>query len=142
MKIVYQISAGGIVYKNNLWLIGQHSQHKGWVFLKGLIGDKDSSESMEKAAVREVKEEGGIVAKIVNSKPIKTEYQYEFKDTIIKKKVYYYLMEYVSGDPKKHDWEMDQVKFINEKEVKKILTYQSEKTAFEEILKNLQSKKI
>ncbi len=150
MKIIYQISAGGIVFKKlttnhqsptTMWLVGQHSQHKGWVFLKGLIGDKDSSESMEKAAVREVKEEGGIVAKIVNSKPIKTEYQYEFKDTIIKKKVYYYLMEYVSGNPKNHDWEMDKVKFINEKEVKKILTYQSEKIAFEEILKNLQSKK-
>lgn len=137
MKIIYQISAGGIVYKKNLWLVGQHSQHKGWVFLKGLIGDKNSTESMEKAALREVKEEGGIVAKIIDNKPIKTEYQYEFNDTIIKKRVYYYLMEYVSGDPKKHDWEMDQVKFINEKKVKKILTYQSEKEAFTEILKRL-----
>ena len=134
MKIIYQISAGGIVCKNNLWLVGQHSQHKGWVFLKGLIGDKDSTESMETAALREVKEEGGIVAKIINDKPIKTEYQYELNDTIIKKKVYYYLMEYVSGDPKDHDWEMDQVIFINEEKVKKILTYESEKAAFEEIL--------
>ena len=137
MKIIYQISAGGIVRKNSLWLVGQHSQHKGWVFLKGLIGDKDSEESMETAALREVKEEGGIVAKIIDNKPIKTEYQYELNDTIIKKKVYYYLMEYVSGDTKNHDWEMDQVKFINKDAVKKILTYQSEKEAFIEILKRL-----
>jgi len=137
MKIIYQVSAGGIVHKNNLWLVGQHSQHKGWVFLKGLIGDKDSKESMETAAIREVKEEGGITAKIIDNKPIETDYQYEFNDTIIKKKVYYYLMKYVSGETKNHDWEMDQVKFINEKEVKKILTYESEKTAFTEILKRL-----
>ena len=137
MKIIYQISAGGIVHKNDLWLVGQHSQHKGWVFLKGLIGDKDSQESMEKAAIREVKEEGGIVAKIIDHKPIKTQYQYEINDTIIKKKVYYYLMEYVSGSPKDHDWEMSQVKFISEEDVKKILTYQSEKEAFIEILKRL-----
>ena len=88
MKIIYQISAGGVVFKKNLWLVGQHSQHKGWVFLKGLIGDKDSTESMETAAIREVKEEGGIVAKIVDNKPILTEYKYELENTIVKKKVY------------------------------------------------------
>ena len=137
MNVVHQISAGGIVYKKNLWLVGQHSQHKGWVFLKGLVGDKDSTESMEKAAVREVREEGGIVAKIINHNPIETGYKYEFNDTIIKKKVYYYLMEYVSGDTKNHDWEMDKVKFLDEEAVKKILTYESEKTAFLEILKRL-----
>ena len=137
MKIIYQISAGGVVFKKNLWLVGQHSQHKGWVFLKGLIGDKDSTESMETAAIREVKEEGGIVAKIVDNKPILTEYKYELENTIVKKKVYYYLMEYVSGDTKDHDWEMDQVKFINEEEIKNTLTYQSEKEAFIEILKRL-----
>lgn len=137
MKIIYQISAGGIVFKKNLWLVGRHSQHKGWVFLKGLVGDKDSEESMETAALREVKEEGGITAKIINHKPIKTGYEYEFNDTIIKKKVYYFLMEYVSGDTKNHDWEMSQVKFISEKAVKKILTYESEKTAFMEIIKLL-----
>lgn len=137
MKIIYQVSAGGIVRKGDLWLIGQHSQHKGWVFLKGLIGDKDSKESMEKAAIREVKEEGGVVAKIINNKPIETGYQYEFENTVIKKKVYYYLMEYVSGNTKDHDWEMDQVKFVSKKEVEKILTYESEKAAFTEILKRL-----
>jgi len=147
MKIIYQVSAGGIVYKkikdqkskikDVLWLIGQHSQHKGWVFLKGLVGDHEANESMEKAAIREVKEEGGVNAKIIDLKPIETAYQYEFNNTVIKKKVFYYLMEYVSGDTKDHDWEMDQVKFIKEDEVKKILTYESEKSAFIEILKRL-----
>lgn len=152
MKTIYQTSAGGIVFKklplpntypltpnSYLWLICQHSEHKGWVFPKGLVGDKDSTESMETAALREVEEEGGIKAKIVNKKPIETKYEYQWKGILIKKTVFYFLMEYVSGDPKNHDWEMSYAKFVNEKEVKKTLTYQSDKEAFEEILKIIKS---
>jgi hypothetical protein len=46
-------------------------------------------------------------------------------------------MEYVSGDPKNHDWEMMDAKFVSENEVKKILTYKSDKEAFEKILEIL-----
>lgn len=138
MKIVNQVSAGGIVFKKEkekiLWLIAQHSQHKGWVFPKGLVGDKDSNESMEKAALREVEEEGGVRAKIVYLKPVKTFYQYRWQDQLIKKTVYYFLMEYISGDPKNHDWEMADAKFTTEDEVKKTLTYPSDKQAFEKML--------
>ena len=139
MKTIHQTSAGGIVFKNNLWLICQHSEHKGWVFPKGLVGDNDKNESMEKAALREVEEEGGIKAKIINDQPIKTQYSYTWNGDLIKKTVYYFLMEYVSGDPKDHDWEMSEAKFVNEDEVKKTLTYQSDKEAFEEILKIIKS---
>jgi len=144
MKIINQTSAGGIVYKPTtnhqslatyLWLICQHSQHKGWVFPKGLVGDHTPNEKMEEAALREVEEEGGVKAKIVNPTPIKTFYQYQFQGNLIKKTVYYFLMEYISGDPKNHDWEMSEAKFVDEETVKKILTYQSDKQAFQEILK-------
>ena len=137
MKIINQTSAGGIVFKGNLWLICQHSQHKGWVFPKGLVGDDDVNESMEQAALREVEEEGGIKAKIINDQPIKVQYSYQWNNVLVKKTVYYFLMEYVSGDPKNHDWEMSDVKFVNEKEVKKTLTYPSDKEAFVKILQEL-----
>jgi len=141
MKIINQTSSGGIVYKKSekqiLWLICQHSQHKGWVFPKGLVGDKDTNESMEKAALREVEEEGGIKAKIVNEKPIETHYQYRLGGDLIKKTVFYFLMEYLSGDPKNHDWEMMNAKFVTIEEVRKTLTYKSDKEAFEKILKQL-----
>lgn len=141
MKIVFQTSSGGIVYKKEknkiLWLITQHSIHKGWVFPKGLVGDKDLNESMKDAALREVKEEGGIKAKIVSDKPIVTYYQYQWQGELIKKTVYYFLMEYISGDPKNHDCEMMDAKFVNVEEVRKILTYKSDREAFEEILKIL-----
>jgi len=143
MKTINQTSAGGIVFKQisrnkkqetKLWLITQHSQHKGWVFPKGLVGDHDKNESMKTAALREVKEEGGIEAKIVDDKPIVTKYQYRWQGNFIKKTVYYFLMEYVSGDPKDHDWEMMDAKFVTEAEVKKTLTYKSDREAFEKVI--------
>jgi len=154
----HEISAGGIVFKrvkssklkpsqtwskvkSFLWLVCQHSQHKGWVFPKGLVGDIKQGEAMEEAALREVEEEGGVKAKIVAKLTKPVEYFYKFQGQLIKKTVYYYLMEYVSGDPKNHDWEMSEAKFLSEEEVKKILTYQSDKEAFEAALKEFKKLK-
>jgi len=144
MKTINQISAGGIVYKkvkdpgskiyDLKWLICQHSQHKGWVFPKGLVGDEKTDESMEEAAIREVEEEGGVMAKIITNKPIITNYQYEYKNNLIQKTVYYYIMEYISGDPDSHDWEISQAKFITATEIEKILSYNSDKQAFKSAL--------
>ncbi len=149
MKTIHQISAGGIVFKkvyhlsyiiyHLVWLICQHSQHKGWVFPKGFVGDKNKNESNETAALREVEEEGGIKAKIINDQPIKAQYSYQWNNVLVKKTVFYFLMEYVSGDPKNHDWEMSEAKFVTADEVKKTLTYLSDKEAFEEILKIIKS---
>ena len=139
MKHKTEISAGGIVYKKVggeiLWLITQHSQHKGWGFPKGIIGDEDKDETMDVAALREVREEGGVTAKIVNPEHTEGTYRYKFEDTLVDKKVYYFLMEYVSGDPKDHDWEVSEAKFATEHEVRETLTYDTEKKAFEQILK-------
>lgn len=134
-----EISAGGIVFKKErsqtLWLITQHSQNKGWSFPKGLIGDAKKDEPMEEAALREVKEEGGVDAKIIQKLPTPITYQYSFDDVLVNKTVHYFLMEYSSGDPKDHDWEMMDAKFMTEEEIKKTLTHDADKKAFEEALK-------
>lgn len=144
MKIKDEISAGGIVFKkiqsqkskvvSIVWLVCQHSEHKGWVFPKGLIGNLDTTESMENAACRETREEGGVTAHIVFPLVKPMVYFYTFKGKKIKKTVYYYLMEYISGNPKDHDYEMSDAQFMTEGKVKKILTYQSDKKAFEQAL--------
>jgi len=82
----------------------------------------------------EVEEEGGIKAKIANTTPVKVFYSYIWNDIQIDKTVYYYLMTYVSGDPKNHDWEMMDAKFMSEKNVNNILSYPSDKEAFKQIL--------
>lgn len=139
MKSRNETSAGGIVYKKVkgkfLWLTTQHSQHKGWGFPKGLIGDKVRNEPMEEAALREVEEEGGVKAKIIHPKPVEVNYMYRFNEYLVKKTVYYFLMEYVSGDPADHDWEVSDAKFLPQEEIKEILSYKTEKEAFEKILK-------
>lgn len=142
-----EFSAGGIVFKrkrreknakdakNIRWLAIQHSQHKGWVFPKGLIGDTKNGESKEETAVREVKEEGGINTRIIEEVKPPVTYWYVFKKEKIFKTVYFYLMEYLSGDIADHDREVSQTKWLTEGEVKKTLTYKNDKKVFEEALK-------
>jgi len=138
MKLKIETSAGGIVYKkidnNTYWLIVKHSQYKKWTFPKGLIGDKTENEDAKVAALREVEEEGGIKAKIINNDPVIVQYNYRYKEFFIKKTVYYYLMEYISGDAKNHDFEVSEAKFVDEKEVETILGFKSDNEAFIKIL--------
>lgn len=137
MKEINQTSAGGIVYRGSQWLICQHSQHKGWVFPKGFVGDINKGESNEAAALREVEEEGGVKAKIVSPEPVISHYEYKLEDILYKKTVLYFLMEYLSGNPKDHDWEMMDAKFVPEDDVVKILTYPSDVQAFTKIIQRL-----
>ncbi|OGF99459.1 hypothetical protein A2Y99_00330 [Candidatus Gottesmanbacteria bacterium RBG_13_37_7] len=154
-----EFSAGGVVFKkpdcaggqttNNkkqkkeevLWLVAQHSQHKGWVFPKGLIGDHKKGETSEETAVREVEEETGVKGKIILKLEKPATYFYTWKGEKMFKTVYYFLMEYIGGDVKNHDFEMSAVEWLETKEVKKRLTYKSDKLAFEEALRLIDSLK-
>ena len=130
-----QFSAGGIVYKKangkTFILVSQHSQHHGWVFPKGLIGDHIEGEKKEETALREVTEETGAIGKIIRSLTPVT-YWFKLEGELIKKTVYYSLMEYVGGDIKKHDKEMEDVEWLPMDEVEKRLTYKSDKQVWQE----------
>lgn len=130
----FEFSAGGIVYKPETHevLLAQHSGHHGWIFPKGHIGDHGKKESKEEAAIREVIEETGITAKIIQPlSPVV--YWYVREREKIKKTVYYFLMEYVSGDTTKHDHEMENVEWLSLAEVEKRLTYSSDKKVLQEV---------
>lgn len=145
MKI--QFSAGGIVYKNQkskiskqkgetLILVSQHSQHHGWVFPKGLIGDHIEEENKEETALREVKEETGVEGKIIKSlTPV--DYWFVMNNEKIHKTVYYFLMEYAGGDTAKHDHEMENVQWVPIGEVEKKLTYKSDRDVWQKTQKLL-----
>ena len=138
-----EFSSGGIVYKkeNNKikWLVCQHSQHKGWVFPKGLIGDHKDGESTSETALREVREETGITGKIIAKLKEPATYFYSWAGQKRFKTVYYYLMEYIKGDTADHDWEMLQAEWLDESEVEKRLTFKSDKIAFRQAQKMLAS---
>ncbi len=137
----FEFSAGGIVYryqiskiksqkKELLILVAQHSQHHGWVFPKGLI-DSPKKESKEDAALREVEEETGAIGKIL--KPMSpVTYWYVWEKEKIKKTVYYFLMEYVSGDITRHDMEMENVEWVPADNVEKKLTFKADKKVWRE----------
>jgi len=136
--MTFEFSAGGIVFKkeNNkvFILISQHSGHHGWVFPKGRIGDHVENEDKEDTALREVKEETGVNGKILKTlKPVTYWYKWEGKS--IKKTVYYFLMEYVSGDIEDHDWEMENVEWLPIEQVRKRLSYPSDKKVWKEAVK-------
>ncbi len=142
----FEFSAGGIVYKKDpstgsgqekIWiLLAKHSQHKGWVFPKGLI-DRDKKESKEEAAIREVKEETGAVGEIEFAlEPIT--FWYAFGGEKRKKTVYYFVMKYTGGDINDHDFEMEEVKWVESEKVNETLTFKGEKGLFEKALPEIE----
>jgi 8-oxo-dGTP pyrophosphatase MutT (NUDIX family) len=133
-----QFSAGGVVYKKEnsktFILISQHSQHHGWVFPKGLIGDHIEGENKEETALREVKEETGASGKIIKALTPVT-YWFVFEKEKIKKTVYYFLIEYIDGDITQHDNEMENVEWLPIDKVRERLTYKSDQEVWQEAKK-------
>ena len=95
-----------------------------WRLPKGHV---DGEESTEQAAVREVKEEAGIEAKIIKKiETIKYFYRHPEKGDILKF-VTFYLMEYVKDLPEGHDDETSEVAWLSFDEALKTLSFSGEK---------------
>ncbi|TSC87894.1 MAG: 7,8-dihydro-8-oxoguanine triphosphatase [Microgenomates group bacterium Gr01-1014_7] len=119
-----EFSAGGIVFNTaGQVLLTKHSQNKHWSFPKGLL---DLGQTSEQAAVREVREEGGIEAEIVN-KVGYSKYVYTLNGEKIFKVVTYYLMKYLRGDPKDHDWEVEEAGWYDVEAALTKLTFSQDK---------------
>lgn len=126
-----EFSAGGIVFNDKgQVLLTKHSQNHHWSFPKGLI---DPGQTPREAAVREVKEEGGVKAEILD-KVGYSKYIYTLNKEKIFKIVTYFLMKYVSGDPKDHDWEMEEAGWYEPDEALKQLTFSQDKQLLKKAL--------
>lgn len=132
-----EFSAGGIVFKKQddqlLILIIRTSgataeeRNNVWSFPKGHI---DEGESAEIAALREVREESGVDAKIVQSLG-SSQYSFVFNSESITKTVDWYLMEYVSGSIEDHDDEVAEVRWVDLDTAKAQLTFQLDRDNLE-----------
>ena len=129
-----EFSAGGIVFKDGKVLVTQHSQNKHWSFPKGLI---DPGQTPEGAAVREVLEEGGIEAEIVG-KVGYSKYVYKLNNEKIFKVVTYFLMKYLSGDPKNHDWEVSEANWYGIEDALEQLTFSQDRQLLKKALEMIQ----
>lgn len=87
---VREISAGGVVFHGTLVLVVKNGRGE-WVFPKGKV---EEGESLPQCALREVREETGIEARI-SSELGQTHYTYvsEFTGETVDKTVYWFIME-------------------------------------------------
>lgn len=126
-EVKREFSAGGVVFKKakkgNLWLIVNPKDTSRWQFPKGHI---EKGESSELAAIREVREEGGVVANPLRKIDIQ-KYFFVWDGERIFKTVTFFLMEYKSGDPVDHDKEVEESRFVSFEEAFGKLTYDKDK---------------
>jgi 8-oxo-dGTP pyrophosphatase MutT (NUDIX family) len=94
-----------------------------WGLAKGGI---EPEETIEAAAVREVREETGIVAEIESSLG-ETRYFYVWDDVRVRKVVHFFLMRAVSGDTDDHDDEMEDVRWFPLERALKRAAYRGER---------------
>lgn len=132
-SFVREFSAGGVVYKQSLpsrgrkaetlWLIVNPAETDRWQFPKGHIEEKESSQN---AAIREVAEEGGIEALPIQKIGLQKNF-FVWDNAKIFKTVTFFLMKYVSGDPKNHDKEVTEAVFLPFEEAFAKLTFKKDK---------------
>jgi 8-oxo-dGTP pyrophosphatase MutT (NUDIX family) len=158
-----EFSSGGVVFKKTsdqiLWFVrktmaSDRYPKSYWMLSKGRLDDtvdgqpgpmtlgkiRATEDVLQKTAVRETKEEGGIMASII--KKIGTvKYSYINPDKIkILKFVTFYLMEYVRDLPEGFDNETSEIAWLTFDEAKKKLSFGGEKEMLvkaQELLRNL-----
>jgi 8-oxo-dGTP diphosphatase len=130
-----QTSAGGVAFrqvgkKNEIVLISV-GEEKRWQLPKGLVG---KGEDAEAAALREVREEGGVDAELLDLID-QIEYWYysssRGKRIRFHKFVHFYLMRYLSGDVDDHDDEVNEAAWFEFNKAVEILAFSNEKKIVE-----------
>jgi len=117
------ISAGGIVFKKSLkrdrqYVVALILVYGKWMLPKGKL---DKGETKKEAAVREVREEAGVNAKILGKVGATT---YGNKTS------HFYLMQYLGGSTKDHDDEVHDVRWFYSDVVLKKLAYGRERKIY------------
>src|SRR3990167_4112092 len=128
--IVLRLRSGSSIRKDESgWevLITQHSKHKGWDFPKG---HRENYESEDQTALREVEEETGVKAEIIE-RVGETKYFYYEEGERVLKTVAFYLMKYVSEGEATTAFEVSGTKWLPPEKVEAQLTFKDTKALWE-----------
>ena len=127
-KATAEYSSGGVVYRRGEagyeFVAVQRARHGDWSLPKGHI---EAGESREEAAIREVKEETGIEARIVGDLQEVVYFYRRSKEGLTRKSVYYYLMEAVTEELGGPNWEVSEARWVPMSEADGLLSYANDK---------------
>jgi 8-oxo-dGTP diphosphatase len=126
-----QVSAGGVVFRRDearveVVIVSVGGGNR-WQLPKGLV---DKGEAPEVTAVREAREEGGVSSEVVEH--IETiEYWYAGIENGIRvrfhKRVHFFLLRYLSGDTRDHDWEVNEARWVPIEDATSQLAFDNER---------------
>lgn len=141
MGIKRIFSAGGIVIRKSIKgtkgvevLVTQHSKHKGWDFPKG---HREIYESEEQTAVREVEEETGVKAEIIE-RVGETRYFYYEEGEKVLKTVTFYLMKYIGEGEASTAFEVSAKKWLSPDKVEDQLTFKDTKELWRKVREKIE----
>jgi 8-oxo-dGTP pyrophosphatase MutT (NUDIX family) len=123
-----EFSAGGVVVSKGqvITIVPVKRAADGRRVLGLPKGHPDGDETPEQAATREIAEEAGVRAELVEELG-DVEYRYERKGRLIRKVVRFFLFDYTSGDLADHDHEIEEASWMPLAEAAQRLTYEGER---------------
>jgi len=127
-ELTEEFSAGGVVVSGGrvITIVPVKRAADGSRVLGLPKGHADGDETPEQAATREVAEEAGVQAELLE--PLgDVSYRYERKGRPILKVVRFFLFRYRSGDPADHDHEIEVARWMGLAEAARELTYAGER---------------
>ena len=134
-RAIEENSAGGVVVKDGevLVVVPTRRAADGSRVLALPKGHLDGNETDEQAAAREVREEGGVEAELVEDLG-EVRYHYRRDGRLVSKRVHFFLFSFVSGSPEDHDHEIEEARWMPIEAAVKELTYPGERDMVRRVL--------
>lgn len=123
-----EVSAGGVVVRDGrcVVIVPTRRAADGSKVLALPKGHPEPGESLEEAALREVREETGVTAELAG--PLgEVRYWYQREGRRIAKRVEFFLLRYVSGSVDDHDHEVEVARWLALEDAARELTYEGER---------------